>query len=322
MPDQSPSASPTATRSTVGHNPTPKPERSQTAESRVPDTVTLPRSSWPLAPGEIVLRRRLAGTWNIVVLDTGAGHERTLTTNGWRSTDAIVSPDRHTVLYLRREANGVKTLHAMSADGRTDIPLFSDHTADCPVLQRPALRSDRLLAIACSGLPYGTRLILTRLDGRLIRELDRGNLGDPTFLNDSVVYWRNGGDPNVNGGSLYAIAASGDGSRRKLTDGRSLDSDPAGSPDGRHIALSRSDGRRRWIEILDIHADATSGEWQLTDGLESDRDPSWSPRSDQLAFRRGPEANSDLFVVRLPSDQPRQVVRNPDHDGAPAWTSR
>jgi len=78
------------------------------------------------------------------------------------------------------------------------------------------------------------------------------------------------------GGDIYVINADGTG-RRRLTDGL----DPAWSPDGSQVALSRwREPRGVWI----VQADG-SGERRLFAWSES-RTPAWSPDGSQIAFVR------------------------------------
>ena len=61
---------------------------------------------------------------------------------GEQNVGAALSRDRLTVLYLRKQQGGRRSLRAVSADGESDRLLFSDGSLDCPRLHRPALGPD------------------------------------------------------------------------------------------------------------------------------------------------------------------------------------
>ena len=66
------------------------------------------------------------------------------------NTNPMLTPDRRTVLYLQQaKTGGPTTLRAMSADGQGDQALFADGSGSCPLLNRPAIRADNLLVVAC-----------------------------------------------------------------------------------------------------------------------------------------------------------------------------
>ena len=135
------------------------------------------------------------------------------------------------------------TLRVMAANGDGDRLLFRQPPEGCFQLSRPAAAPGGQLVVTCNteDEPLQVRLLVITLEGRLVRELDEGRIGDPSVTPDgkSVLYWRNS-EGDGSGGALYRIPLDGKGSRVRLTDGGDgVDADPIVSPNGRQLAFSR-----------------------------------------------------------------------------------
>ena len=282
----------------------------------------LPRSAEPLPDDVLVWRRELNGIWNVATVDVTEATTGVELTVGDENGAQVISHDRRTVLYLRNRGSGGIDLHAVSADGSQDRILFSDGRPDCPRLRRPAWRADGLLAIPCGPELAGDldTLNLLTLDGKLVRQLDEGFLGDPTFNADGtrLVYPKTKDGDGADGGALYQVLVDGSAPPTRLTsDKLTQDDDPIFAPDEDVVAFSRSDGEKHWIATLDLTGPQPDELTELTPGDEVDRDPSWSPDGSELAFRRG----DDLYVVDRDGED--RVVIDTDENGTkPAWTTR
>ena len=212
----------------------------------------------------------------------------------------------------------------MSVDGEGDRALFSDQSPSCPILGQPAIRADGLLAVVCQDFADGPGVLyLMSLDGKIIRELERGYVDDATFTRDgkSVVYWR-AAAPKSKGGAIVKASLAAGSEPVQLTVGAE-DADPASSPTSDQIAFRRVVGNGAVIAVVDSSSPDPAPRILTTDNY--DVGPSWSPDGSQIAFRRGPEADAELYVTTVKADgtPPRYVLGNNGvYASAPAWTAR
>lgn len=285
--------------------------------------IDLPQSAAPLPDNEMVWRHQTQGTWAIATVNT-----RGLTSSelvvGHLNVAASLTPDRRTVLYLRREDGDQTSLHAVSADGQSDRRLFVDGSTDCPKLRRPAAGLNGQIAVVCSAYDRGDDDFLNLMTptGKLVKRLDTGQIGDPTFSPDGrfLVYARDRYVPYSYGGALFSIPVDASAPPRRLVPGTNLN--PVWSPAGGEVAYVHIDGRHRGISAVRVNDDGSSGGTEVLstdDGY--DQDPTWSPDGTQLAFRRG-SAEPHLFVMRSDGDGARRVVKSGGAVSAPVWSAR
>jgi Tol biopolymer transport system component len=237
---------------------------------------------------------------------------------------ASLSRDRRTVLYLRREEGGHISLRAASADGQSDVRLFADGSTDCPQLRRPALGPDGTIAVVCSPYDVGDDdfLNIMTTQGKLVKRLDVGQIGDPTFSPDGkrLVYARDRYVPFTYGGALFSVPVDGSAAPTRLVTGSNLN--PVWSPKSDEVAYVHLDGKQRSLAAVRVDADGQAGGTQaLTTGKGHDQDPSWSPDGSQIAFRRGAQ-EPHLFVMHADGGSVRRVVRSDGAVTAPVWTAR
>lgn len=296
---------------------------SSAAPAPAPAAVELPRSDAPLRANEMVWRHRTDSTWSIATVSTTGltGSELVV---GHSNVAASLSRDRRTVLYLRHEEGDRTSLRAASADGRTDVRLFADGSTDCPKLRRPALGPEGTIAVVCSAYDEGDDdfLNLMGTDGKLVRRLDEGQIGDPTFSPDGtrLVYARDRYAPFSYGGALFSIPVDGSSAPTRLVTGSNLN--PVWSPTSDEVAYVHVAGRRRSIAVVRVGADGQPGGTQaLTTGSAYDQDPSWSPDGSRLAFRRG-SGEPHLFGMKADGGSARRIVRSAGAVTAPVWTAR
>lgn len=120
---------------------------------------------------------------------------------------------------------------------------------------------------------------------------------------------------------VYLVGRDGSGLRR-LTTGRSVELDPAWSPDGSRIALARRD--RGTFELF-VSASDGSGLERLTSTKPADEDyPAWSPDGSRIAFTRyetGFETSGgDLWTMRPDGTGSDLLLGGRQDDSSPAWS--
>ena len=307
-------ASPPATSpSSPAKSPTPTP------------TPVLPQSAEPLGDDVIVWPRMRKGNWDVALLDLATGKQTRLTAGATVDWGPVISKDRRTIMYTRITGDR-PTTRVMAADGKGDRPLFDRPPEGCFRLSRPAAAPGGQLVVTCNteDAPRTVRLLVITLEGKIVRQLDKGRIGDPSVPPDgrSVLYWRNA-QGEREGGALYRIPLDGSGSRVQLTDGgNGEDADPVTSPDGRQLAFSRGTATSRVVMTAPFNGKALTGEPHARTDRGNDQDPSWSPDGLRIAYKSGPDDDGDLYVLDLAGGKSRRVVADPEPDTVPAWTPR
>ena len=174
----------------------------------------------------------------------------------------------------------------------------------------------------------GTKLFVARLDGSGLRQLTEGASTDVTpkwsFDGTHVAYAATGGDGNED---IWIVDADGTGARN-LTNHPGGDSHPSWSPDGRRIVFcsTRDDGKHDDIYVINVDG---TGLKRLTetDNLWNTF-PSYSPDGRRILFRRlygerteeGMLFNSEIMVANVDGTDAKDLSRDPDFDGWPAWS--
>jgi len=177
-------------------------------------------------------------------------------------------------------------------------------------------------AIVFDWLRNGNRDIYrATLDGTDTVRLtsDPGDDQYPTERAGTVVFtsYRDGN------GELYAVPSTG-GAERRLTTTAANETQPALSPDGRHIAyLSDESGvPKLWLRA----ADGTNPE-PLTAGFgfagSIEASPSWAPSGDRLVFVSTANGHAGLFVLTLGAGAPPPTALVADSSTAvePSWSA-
>ena len=301
----------------------PEPSSSASPSTAAPAAIALPQSATPLPDDEMVWRHGSGANRTISTVRTD-GLTGTDLVVGERNVAASLTPDRRTVVYIRHEDNDRSSLRAVSADGQSDVRLFADGSTDCPKLRRPAVGPDGTLAVVCSPFDEGGEDVLNLMstDGKLVKRLDQGQLGDATFSPDGkrLVYARDPYLPYKAGGALFSVPVDRSSSPVRLVAGTNVN--PVWSPASDEVAYAHLDGRRRSIDVVRVQPDGRGGGTRaLTTGGAFDQDPSWSPDGSRIAFRRGKD-EPHLFVMKSDGDSVRRIVRSPGSVNAPVWTAR
>ena len=173
------------------------------------------------------------------------------------------------MLYLRRDDDDHTSMRAASVDGQSDVRLFADGSTDCPRLRRPALGPDGTIAVVCSPYDEGDDdfLNIMTTKGKLVKRLDVGQIGDPTFSPDGkrLVYARDKYVPYTYGGALFSIPVDGSDAPTRLVTGANLN--PVWSPKDDEVVYVHLDGSRRSLSAVRVEADGQAGGTQtLTTG--------------------------------------------------------
>ncbi len=283
------------------------------AEPSEPES-SLPQAAEALPDDTMVIRRNDSGDWKIETLKVDGSTVSVLAT-GEQNRAVVLTRDRRTVLFLR-VAGDTSTLRAVAADGSKGWALFSDGTSECPKLAQPAISADNVLAVACAG-----SLKLMNLDGSLIRTLDRGRVGDPTFTQDgsAIIYWKASGSGE--GGALYRVPVDGSAGPTLLAaaDDGTFD-DPACSPTEDVVAATRVRGDERRIVTLSTTGDSPEVTAVSPEGTPA-TGPAWSPDSSRLAYRVGTGNDSSLSVMNSDGSSVEEVLPAQRNLSNPIWTA-
>ncbi|CNE72780.1 Putative serine/threonine-protein kinase PknA [Mycobacterium tuberculosis] len=105
----------------------------------------------------------------------------------------------------------------------------------------------------------------------------------------------------------------------QLTTDDSFKDDPMWSSTGRLVFWSRRDGTEQ-IYTLDPARPGSAWTPVTTDGVRS-VDPEWSPDGSKIAFTRGPDEHSTIWVVNADGSGLRAVTTGTDDDMDPAWSA-
>jgi TolB protein len=120
--------------------------------------------------------------------------------------------------------------------------------------------------------------------------------------------------PAANGQHIDSVDRQG-GDRQTLT-GKGLNSWPAFSPDGKHIAFGSS--RDGDFDLYVMNADG-SGVRRLTRSPGLDMRPAWSPDGRRIAFTSNRDGRYQVYVMNADGSSPRRVTCGAERDDYPGW---
>ena len=135
---------------------------------------------------------------------------------------------------------------------------------------------------------------------------------------DAAFRGRNGGIAYVGvvDGVPNVLVRTGESVRGVLKSGGLAD--PAWSPLGRRLAVTRATGSGRDVWI--VGSDGL-GARQLTTGGQ-DADPTWAPRGDEVAYAGGQAGHRHIYAIGADGNGRRQITFGTTDERAPAWSSR
>jgi TolB protein len=120
-----------------------------------------------------------------------------------------------------------------------------------------------------------------------------------------------GGSPGI-----YVVNDDGTRLRPLIVRGSTGKGDPAFSPDGRHIAYTRS---FRGADLLIARADGSAPRNLVRTGGENIQ-PTWSPDGKRIAFVRGTVSDEySISVVTVATGRVRRLTSGSDWNASPAW---
>jgi TolB protein len=184
--------------------------------------------------------------YSMIVGDPGSVQQ--LTTGGTNQVTGRWSPDGSQIVYRDRDANGIRNMYVMNADGSNQHPI-TNNTNPNVILGYPAWSPDGTTIVYDSN-EEGTRyrqgaIYAVNTDGTNVRRLTWLNSMDatPAYSPDgSKLTWVDMVCSNGGCGPSHTYISNADGSgARVLTRGNRSDWNPVFSPDGTKIAFMSGD---------------------------------------------------------------------------------
>jgi Tol biopolymer transport system component len=120
------------------------------------------------------------------------------------------------------------------------------------------------------------------------------------------------------GGDIWSIP-SGGGSATRLISDDGKQTRPAFSPDGRRIALDRSDPESGNVDIW-IYDLAGATNERLTHTPGKDMQPHWSPNATAIAFMSDRGGNMDVWIKRVDGSMDARLTYSDAMDVWPRWS--
>lgn len=262
--------------------------------------------------GKIVFTARTTtfAPGDLYVVRADGSHLRQLTHTSVSEQGVTWAPDGKSLAYIRLTGSGA--LYRLSLTGAKPRLLYRETSSTSAFMLDPAWSPDGR-RIAFTSQRSGTPEIWTiGLDGRLTK-VTNTFATSPTWSPNSrqLAYGSLDG--------IFVIGRTGRGNRPLANTSRG-DSFPVWSPDGRWIAVEHLDtSRNHQTGSLDLVNPAGTVRRRLLRGA---RAVSWSPTSDAvLAVKgagKGPDSQSQLFIVPLGGGRPQPVDGTYGADGA-SW---
>ncbi len=254
---------------------------------RIPEQLVL---AYDATTGEEVWRTPLSGTWSVPALAVAGGN-----------------------LYLSEQREGGSQLAVLD-------------TETGQVLSQGVMEQSRSVTVtAYPGLAIAAdRVILAGSDLRVFGEqapvADPPPVPPPSFSTrilpaDEVLYEFTG----TGNGDIWARPANGAWAPRNLTQHEAPDWDPAGSPDGTHIAFEsyRSGTSNLWT--MDREGGNALAITRTDRNDIYNLHPTWSPNGEFIAFASTRSGKFQIWLARADGSEIRQITSEGEN-WDPAWS--
>ncbi|HNT78614.1 MAG TPA: FG-GAP-like repeat-containing protein [Anaerolineae bacterium] len=234
--------------------------------------------------------------YELYVMDSDGSHPRRLTTTPAAENHPAWAPDSRRISFdADYDGDGYAEIYVMDADGgnvtRLTANQANDQFADwAPDGKSLAFTSDR------AG---GYDLYVMAADGSQQRPLttDAGWELFPAWSPDGtqIAFFACDVRCQPNRQDLYVMQADGSDRRRLTETPRTVDEDPAWSPDGRYLVFqSDRDGN---YELYRMRADGTD-QVRLTDNAGGDYWPAWGPTQTTMPLTLTLEKSAQTFPAK------------------------
>lgn len=260
--------------------------------------------------------------------------DRTIEVRGIRGYFPAITPSGD-VLSLIPPFGPTMPLHISALDGADLRPLF---TRDSGIAWGAAVARDANAIVVAVGPPFADSTAPVDIWSLDLNGAGAVNLTDGITANDALphvsadgrrIVFRSGGD---HGGRVYIMDADGT-NRRRLTEGESLETMPAISPDGEWVVFptTRAGGWKLWIQRLD----SSEGRFLEPDRLgiaDVSMHPRFSPDGEWIVFTSNrshfndewaltwfPQPYGDLWAVPTAGGDAIRLTHNKWEDGPSDW---
>ena len=297
-----------------------------TLASAAAAVILTPAAASAQAPPSIAFTSFRDGAVRVHAVNTDGSAVRALTKTAGAAYEGspAYSPDGRRIAYTC----GNFELCVMNADGSAQARLTSnDWPRELRYDTAPAWSPDGTTIAFVRTVAGNDEIWLVAPDGSDLRQLPvaAGVNSSPTFSADSRMIafghatLQTGEDDDLPSSSDSAIQVIGvDGSAlRTLTRPGVNAFDPAWSPDGAHIAYTRSSDDNN-DQIVVMNADG-SAQRRLTSRTLPVSDPAWSPDSTRIVFSGLRNGEISLFHVAAAGGKPIRLTTGASPALAPAW---